>query len=126
MGKNPTVNGSIDLLEKSKNHVKRSTTLRNTDITKTCYDFHSAARVLEAAQVAAKEQGKDWVLKYRLQTYKNEQSSALDVIITKTEIIHKYEQDLYNRLAKPQKGYQFRPIEVNKPPKLTMAALKTD
>ena len=74
----------------------------------------------------AKETGKGWVLKWRLQTYENEQNAALDEIITKTEIIHKYAQELYNRLTKPQKGYQFRPIQVNKPPKLTLAALKTD
>ena len=50
---NPTVDGAIDLLEKSKNHVKRSTIARNTDIPKTFYNFHSAARVSEVAHVLA-------------------------------------------------------------------------
>ena len=46
---NPTVNGTIDLLEKSKNHIRRCTTVRNTDITKICFEFHSSARTFEAA-----------------------------------------------------------------------------
>ena len=59
-------------------------------------------------------------------TYEKEQSAALDEIIMKNEITQSYAQDLYNRLIKPQKGFQFRPIEANKPPKLTLTALKGD
>ena len=40
--------------------------------------------------------------------------------------MHSAAQDLYLRLTKPQKGYQFKPIEVNKPPKLTLLAMKSD
>ena len=72
---NPTVNGAIYLVEKSKNHVQRSSIARNTDITKTCYDVHSAARLAEAAQVLAKDTGKGWILKRKLQTYENEQNA---------------------------------------------------
>merc|ERR1711954_250260 len=96
---NPTVNGAIDLVEKSKNHVKRSTIARNTDIPKTCYDFNSTATQAEAAQVLAKDTGKGWILKRRLQTYEDEQNAAVDENITKTEIIHKYAQETYKRLT---------------------------
>ena len=65
---NPTVNGAIDLVEKSKNHVQRATYARKTDIPKTCYDFHRAAQAAEAAQLIAKDTGKCWILKRRLQT----------------------------------------------------------
>ena len=47
-------------------------------------------------------------------------------IILKTEVVHKAAQDLYTRLTKPQKGYQFKPIEVNKPPKRTLSVMKSD
>ena len=91
---NPTQNGAIDLLEKSKNHARRCTTVTNTDLTKICFKFHNSARTSEAKQIAAKEQRKGWILKCRLQTFEYDQSSTLDEIITSTEIIHKTAQDV--------------------------------
>ena len=123
---NPTQNGAIDLLEKSKNHARRCTTVRNTDLTKIRFKFHNPARTSEAKQIAAKEQRKGWILKCRLQTFEYDQSSTLDEIITSTEIIHKTAQDLYNKLTKPQKGFQFRPMELNKHPRLTLSTLKSE
>ena len=40
--------------------------------------------------------------------------------------MHKSAQELYTKLTKPQKGYQFIPLECNKPQKFTLSAMKSD
>ena len=97
---NPTVNGAIDLEKRSHNHVQRATCARNNDIPKTCYYFQEAA-----ADTASKDTGASYILKRRIQTYENQQVAAMDKIITKSEIIHKFAQDVYKRLTRPVKGY---------------------
>ena len=64
---------------------------------------------MEAAQTVAKEETTGWILKRRIQKFEQEQNSVTDEIIFKTEVVHKAAQDLYMRLTKPQKGYQFKP-----------------
>ena len=81
---------------------------------------------MEEAQTVAKEEETGWILKRQIQNIEQEQNSVADEIIFKTEEVHKAGQALYTRLTKPQKGYQFKPIEVNKPPKLTPSAMKSD
>ena len=81
---------------------------------------------MEEAQTVAKEEETGWILKRRIQKFKQEQNSVADEIIFKTEEVHKAGQALYTRLTKPQKGYQFKPLECNKPLKLTLSAMKLD
>merc|ERR1711954_236426 len=84
------------------------------------------ARKLEEAQIVAKEEPTGWILKRRIQKFETEHNSVTDDIIFKTEVVHKVAQELYTRLMKPQKGYQFKPLECIKPPKLTLSAMKSD
>merc|ERR1711954_550285 len=84
------------------------------------------ARKLEEAQIVAKEEPTGWILKRRIKMFEQEQNAVINEIIFKTEVVHKPAQELYTRLTKPQKGYQFKPLECNKPPKLTLSAMKSD
>ena len=57
-----------------------------------------------------------YILKLRLQTYENQQNEAMDEVITESEIIHKFTQDVHRKLTMPAKAYQFKPLDTYNPP----------
>ena len=50
----------------------------------------------------------------------------LDQILFNTEIINKSAQKVYKRLNKPQKGFQYKPLECNKPKTLRLSSMKAE
>ena len=47
-------------------------------------------------------------------------------ILFNTKIIKKSAQEVYTRLTKPKKRFQFKLLECNKPQKLTLSSMKSE
>ena len=123
---NPTNNGAISLVEKAKNSAVRMKQFRNVDFPKIIYDLNKAANKFEEAQLTAKEQPTGWILKRKIRRFEEENNGMLDQILFNTEIINKSAQEVYTRLTRPQIGFQFKPLECNKPQKLTLSSMKSE
>ena len=88
---------------------------RNVDFPKIVWDLNKAARQFEDAQVTAEEQPTGWILKRRIRRFEQENNGILNQIMFNTEIVNKSAQEVYKRLPKPQKGFQFKPKSVTSP-----------
>ena len=113
-------------MKKPKNSAVRTKQFCNVDFPKIVFDLNKAARQFEEAKITAEEQPTGRILKRRIMKFKQENNGILDEIMFNTEIINKSAQEVYTRLTKPQKGFQFKPLECNKPQKLTLSLMKLE
>ena len=65
-------------------------------------------------------------MKRRIRRFIEENNGIIDQIMFNAEIMNKAAQELYTKLTRPQKGFQFKPLECNKPKKLMLASIKLD
>ena len=122
---NPKSNEAIRLVEKAKNSAVRTKQFRNVDFPKIIYDLNKAANKFEESQVTASERPTGWILKRKIRIFEEEQNGMINQILFNTEIINKSAQEVYTKLNRPQKGYQFKPLDCNKPKTLMLSAMKT-
>ena len=68
----------------------------------------------------------NFILKRRIETYDKNQMAFVDVVIGQTEKIGREAQNIFKKMNQSPKKYQFKPMELNKPPKLTLNALQIE
>ena len=55
-----------------------------------------------------------------------EQASALDTVIGQSKLIGKIAHEIYKKMVQPKRNFQFKPLQMYKPAKLTLQSLKTE
>ena len=60
----------------------------------------------------------------RINTYEDEQTSALDTVIGQSEVIGKIAPEVYKNMFQPVNTFQFKLLEMYKLAKLTLQSLK--
>ena len=123
---NPTSDEATTLVEKAKNLATRTKQFRNSDFTKIISELNKAANTMEESQITEREPPSSWIVKRKIRFFEEEHNGMLDQILFQNEIVIKAAEETYTKLNKPQKGYGFKPLDVNKPKTLTLGAMKAE
>ena len=116
---NPSPAEAITLEKKCANNVLKVMTLKNLIIPVITTEFRVAAEESKCTDAAAV-----FILQRRIATNEEVQTDILDTVIGQSEVIGKIAHELYKKMVQSPKNYQFKPLNMNKPQKLTLQALK--
>ena len=109
------------LLRKCSKNVSKVTTLRNITIPRITLEFRAAAEESKCNDPAA-----IYILKRRIATKEEVQTNVLNTVKGHNEVIGKIAHELYRKMVQLTKNFQFKPIKMYKPPKLTLRDIKSE